>query len=166
MLLGIVPGPALFTFHPDVVWGLIASMYIGNVMLVILNLPLIGVFVQILRLPYAVMALFIVILSTLGVYSMTGDMFTLWLLLFFGVVGYVMRKLDFPLAPMLLGAVLGDMTETNFRESLSLSEGSWMIFLQRPISLAFLIILVGALIFQIVMIIRQGAYRSYESDDA
>ncbi len=166
MLLGISPGPTLFTLHPEVVWGLIASMYIGNVMLLILNVPLIGMFMQILRLPYPVMTLFVVILSVLGVYSLTNDIFKLWILLFFGIVGYVMRKLDFPLPPLLLGVVLGEMTESNFRQALSLSEGSWMIFLQRPISLTLIVVLAVVLTIQIFMIVRYGAKRTYGSDDA
>jgi putative tricarboxylic transport membrane protein len=166
VLLGITPGPTLFSMHPEVVWGLIASMYIGNVMLLILNLPLIGLFMQMLRLPYPVMTLFVVILSVLGVYSLTNDIFKLWVLLFFGILGYIMRKLDFPLPPLLLGVVLGEMTEGNFRQALSLSEGSWLIFVQRPIALTFFIILAVVLIFQVYMIVRYGARRSYESDDA
>ncbi|MFZ5634286.1 MAG: tripartite tricarboxylate transporter permease [Bacillota bacterium] len=165
MLLGVAPGPTLFTFHPDILWGLIASMYIGNVMLLVLNLPLISVFMQILRVPYPVLSLAICLLSVLGVYSLNNNTFQLWLMLFFGILGYVLRKLDFPLPPMLLGLVLGKMTEEAFRQSLSLSEGHWGIFLQRPISLALFIILAAILAYQAVQIVRHGAYKVRESDD-
>lgn len=165
MLLGVAPGPTLFTSHPDILWGLIASMYIGNVMLLILNLPLISFFVQILRVPYPAMSLAICLLSVLGIYSLGNNIFQLWLLLFFGIAGYALRKLDFPLPPLLLGLVLGKMTEEAFRQSLSLSEGSWSIFVQRPISLAMLIILAALLAYQLFEIVRHGAYKERESDD-
>lgn len=165
MLLGISPGPTLFQLHPDVVWGLIASMYIGNVMLLILNLPLISLFMQILRLPYAVMSLFICVISALGIYSLSNDLFSLWIMLFFGILGYIMRKLDFPLPPLLLGTVLGTMMEDAFRQSLALSEGSWLIFLQRPLSLTLLIVLAIVVSFQVYSIVKNGAYKARESDD-
>ncbi len=165
MLLGISPGPTLFQLHPDVVWGLIASMYIGNIMLLILNLPLISLFMQILRLPYAVMSLFICVLSALGIYSLSNNLFKLWIMLFFGILGYIMRKLDFPLPPLLLGAVLGTMMEEAFRQSLSLSEGSWLIFFQRPISLTLIVVLAIVTTFQVISIVKQGAYKKRESDD-
>ncbi|NLI91791.1 MAG: tripartite tricarboxylate transporter permease [Peptococcaceae bacterium] len=166
MLLGISPGPTLFQLHPDVVWGLIASMYIGNVMLLILNLPLISLFMQILRLPYAVMSLFICVLSVLGIYSLSNSLFSLWIMLLFGVLGYVMRKLDFPLPPLLLGTILGGMMEEALRQSLSLSEGSWLIFFQRPISLTLSAIFCIVTAFQVYHIIKHGAYKERESDEA
>ncbi|SFG14723.1 putative tricarboxylic transport membrane protein [Desulfotomaculum arcticum] len=158
MLLGIAPGPTLFTQHPDVVWGLIASMYLGNVMLLVMNLPMVSVFVQVLRVPYPVLSLGIIIFSVLGVYSVGNNIFQLWLLVFFGVLGYVLRKLDFPLAPLLLGVVLGKIMEKSFLQSLLLSEGKWQIFFQRPISLTLLIALGIVLVFQLVQIARRSAY--------
>jgi putative tricarboxylic transport membrane protein len=165
MMLGIAPGPTLFTQHPQVVWGLIASMYIGNLMLLVMNLPLISIFVQILRLPYPVMALFVSVLSILGVYSLTNDVTKLWVMLFFGVLGYVLRKLDFPLPPLLLGVVLGEMMEIAYRQSLALSHGSWLIFFQRPISLALMTILAITVVYQVYTIMKHGAYKKRESDD-
>jgi putative tricarboxylic transport membrane protein len=135
------------------------------VMLLVLNLPLISVFMQILRLPYAIMSLFICVLSVLGIYSLSNNLFKLWIMLFFGVVGYVMRKLDFPLPPLLLGTVLGTMLEEAFRQSLSMSQGSLLIFIQRPISLILLIVLVIVTTFQVVSIIKHGAYKKRESDE-
>lgn len=165
MMLGIAPGPTLFTQHPQVVWGLIASMYIGNVMLLVMNLPLISIFVQILRLPYPVMALFVTVLSILGVYSLTNDVTKLWVMLFFGVLGYALRKLDFPLPPLLLGVVLGDMMEMAFRQSLALSKGSWLIFFERPISSVLMMALAITIVYQIYAIMKHGAYKKRESDD-
>ncbi len=165
MMLGVAPGPSLFTLHPDVVWGLIASMYIGNVMLLVLNLPLISVFIQILRLPYPVMALFVSVLSVLGVYGLSNDVNKLWIMLIFGIMGYILRKLDFPLPPMLLGVVLGDMMETALRQSLALSKGSWMIFAQRPIAAVLLVGFLVVASWQGYTISKHGR-AAWESDDA
>ena len=164
-MLGVAPGPSLFTLHPEVVCGLIAGMYIGNVMLLALNLQLISVFIQILRLPYPVMALFVSVLSVLGVYSLTNDINKLWIMLFFGVAGYLLRKMDFPLPPMLLGVVLGDMMEAALRQSLALSKGSWMIFLQRPVAAAPLAVFIVVATWQLYTIFRQGK-AAWGSDDA
>ena len=165
MMLGVAPGPSLFTLHPDVVWGLIASMYIGNLMLLVLNLPLISVFIQILRLPYPIMALFVSVLSVLGVYSLTNDINKLWIMLFFGVAGYILRKMDFPLPPMLLGVVLGDMMEAALRQSLALSKGSWIIFLQRPVAVVLLTVFVIVAAWQLYTIFKHGKV-AWGSDDA
>jgi putative tricarboxylic transport membrane protein len=165
MMLGVAPGPSLFTLHPEVVWGLIASMYIGNLMLLVLNLPLISVFIQILRLPYPVMALFVSVLSVLGVYSLTNDINKLWIMLFFGVAGYLLRKMDFPLPPMLLGVVLGDIMEAALRQSLALSKGSWYIFIQRPVAAALLIVFLVVATWQLYTIFKHGKV-AWEPDDA
>ena len=121
-------------------------------MLLVLNLPLISIFIQILRLPYPVMALFVSVLSVLGVYSLTNDINKLWIMLFFGVAGYVLRKMDFPLPPMLLGVVLGDMMEAALRQSLALSKGSWIIFLQRPVAVSLLVVFLIVAVWQLTTI--------------
>jgi putative tricarboxylic transport membrane protein len=133
MILGLQPGPLLFRENPDVAWSLIASMYIGNVMLLLLNLPLIGIFVQVLRLRYAIMAWLILLLSTLGVYATNNSVADLWLLLIFSAVGYFLRKADFPMPPMLLALVLGGMTEKSFRQAMILSDYSLATFINAPI---------------------------------
>jgi len=140
-------------------------MYIGNLMLLVLNLPLISVFIQILRLPYPVMALFVSVLSVLGVYSLTNDINKLWIMLFFGVAGYILRKMDFPLPPMLLGVVLGDMMEAALRQSLALSKGSWIIFVQRPVAVVLLTVFVIVAAWQLYTIFKHGKV-AWGSDDA
>ena len=142
ILFGLQPGPLLFEKNPDFVWGVIASMYIGNVMLVILNIVFVPVFVRALAIPYPVLAAFIVLFCIVGVYSVDYSVFDLWIMLVAGVVGYLMRKLEFPPAPVVLALVLGPMMETNLRQSLLMSQGSFGIFLTRPISLILAILTV------------------------
>ncbi len=140
ILYGLQPGPLLFTESPEVVWPVIASMYIGNVALLVLNLPLVPMWASILRLPYYVIYPAILLISVIGVYSVHGSMFDVWMLLGFGVLGYLMRKLDIPAAPLVLAFVLGPMAERALRQSLVMSQNSLDIFVSRPLSLALLII--------------------------
>jgi putative tricarboxylic transport membrane protein len=132
VLWGFKPGPLFIQDSPDLFWGLVASMYIGNVLLLVLNLPLVAVFAQLLRLPAYAMYPLILGVSIVGVYTAAGSMFQLWLLAFFGLLGYAMRKLDFPTAPLVLGLVLGDPMEKALRQSLMMSQGDPSILL-RPI---------------------------------
>jgi len=141
ILAGIRPGPFLFRDQPDLVWGLIASMYIGNVLLVIINLPLVPLVASILRFPYYILYPVILVLSVVGVYSLNSAFFDLWLLFAFGVAGFFLRKLDFPPAPAILGVVLGPLVESSLRTSLAMSQGRWEIFISRPISGALVVIL-------------------------
>jgi putative tricarboxylic transport membrane protein len=134
MIHGLRPGPMLFSTHPDFVWGLIASMYIGNVMLVILNMPLIGIWVKLLKVPYSVLMPMIITISAVGVFATDNNIFDMWVMFFFGVIGYLMRKMDYPPAPMVLALVLGPMVEMSLRQSLTISHGSMAIFFTRPIS--------------------------------
>jgi putative tricarboxylic transport membrane protein len=138
VLYGLQPGPLLFTESPDIVWPIIASMYIGNVALLILNLPLVPVFASVLRLPYWVLYPAVVVVSVVGVYSVNGSMFDVWTLFAFGLLGYAMRKLDVPPAPLVLAFVLGPLFERALRQTMVLSEGGLGIFLERPLSLVFL----------------------------
>lgn len=140
MIHGITPGPLLFEKNPDVAWGLIASMYIGNVMLLILNLPLAGVFAKIIDIPQVYLLPLIVVISSIGIYGVTGNDFHLLLLVGFGIAGYFMRKHDYPGAPMILGLVLGPLMEQSLRQSLIMSNGSYTILLTRPISLILLLL--------------------------
>jgi putative tricarboxylic transport membrane protein len=139
-LYGLQPGPLFFTENPDVVWPIIASMYIGNVILVMLNLPLVPVFASILRIPYYIMYPAIVIISVVGVYSINNSMFDIGLLVAAGLLGYVMRKIDLPTAPLVLAFVLGPLFEQAVRRSLILSQGDLQIFITRPWSVAFLVL--------------------------
>jgi putative tricarboxylic transport membrane protein len=140
MIHGLKPGPMLFTNNPDVVWGLIASMYIGNVMLVILNMPLIGIWVRLLKVPYSVLMPLIITISAVGVLATENNTFDMWIMFVFGFIGYFMRKMDYPAAPMVLALVLGHMVEMSMRQSLSLSHGSISIFFARPISLSLMLL--------------------------
>ena len=123
MIQGITPGPFLVAEHPDVFWGVIASMYIGNVMLLVLNLPMVGLWVQMLRVPYGILAPVIVLFTTIGVYSTQNQVFDIYSMLFFAVLGYGMRKLHFDPAPLPLAFVLGPMVERSLRQSLLISGG-------------------------------------------
>jgi putative tricarboxylic transport membrane protein len=134
MMWGIRPGPLLFTQHANLVWGLIASMYVGNVLLVLMNIFLIPIFVAMLRIPYSIMMGFIVIFASVGAFSVNNNLFDVWMMLSFALLGYVMRKLQYPLVPLILAMVLGRLAENSLRQALMLSGGSLVIFVERPIS--------------------------------
>ena len=134
LIHGITPGPFLLKEHADVFWGVVASMYLGNVMLLILNLPLVGIWVQLLRVPYAFMAPMIMVLTLVGVYSVNNSVFDIWVMLIMGIFGYLARKLKFDLGPLLLAFVLGPIMERSLRQALLMSNGRFGIFFYRPIS--------------------------------
>lgn len=138
LVLGIQPGPLLVQDHPDVFWGIIASMYIGNIILLVLNLPLIPYISKLLKIPRPLLISLVIVFSIIGVYSISFNVFDLYVLLFFGVLGYLMRLFSFPAAPFILAFILGGMMEQALRQSLTISNGSIMIFLENPISLALL----------------------------
>jgi putative tricarboxylic transport membrane protein len=139
---GLVPGPLLFKEHPDLVWAVIASLYIGNVMLLILNLPLIGLWVKVLQIPYSILFAIILAFTLIGSYSVNSSAFDVMILTLFGFLGYVFKKLDFPLAPVALTFILGPMMELALRQSLIMSQGDMTIFLTRPISCSLLVLAV------------------------
>ena len=146
MVHGISPGPLLITQQPELFWGFVASMYVGNVVLLILNLPLVGLFVNILRVPYSVLYPCILAFCILGVYAVNGSAVDVWIMLLMGALGYLLRKLDFETAPIVLGVVLAPMLEMALRQSLAMSDGQYAIFLTRPISTVLLgvgLILIG-----------------------
>jgi putative tricarboxylic transport membrane protein len=155
ILYGLQPGPLLFTEHPDIVWPIIASMFIGNVVLLVLNLPLVPAWASILRLPYYVIYPGILIVSVIGVYSVNGSMFDVWMLAAFGALGYVMRKLDIPAPPLVLAFVLGPLAERALRQSMVMSQNSPEIFLTRPLSAALLALSVLMLIGPLFGSVRQ-----------
>lgn len=149
-LHGIAPGPTIISRQPDLFWGLIASMFIGNAMLVIINLPMIGLWVRLLNVPYRILYLVIAVICAIGVYSVNNSSFDIYMTIGFTALGYILRKLDAEPAPLLMGFVLGPMVEENFRRSLITSHGDPTVFLQRPISLALLLVS-AALLISIVM---------------
>jgi len=133
-LFSLQPGPLLFSKNPDFVWGLIASMYIGNVMLLMLNIAFVPAFVAVLRVPYRVLAPLIAIFCPVGVYSVNYSVLDLWLMVGFGLIGYVAGKMSYPLAPLVLGLVLGGYMEVSLRQSLKMSQADPSIFFTRPIA--------------------------------
>jgi putative tricarboxylic transport membrane protein len=138
MIHGITPGPLLIVRNPELFWGTVTSMYLGNVMLLILNLPLIGLWVRLLRIQYAVLFPIILFVALIGAYVINGSVVDLYLMLFFGVIGYLMRKFEYEPAPLILAFVLTNILEDSLRQSLIISGGSPDIFFTRPISLTFL----------------------------
>ena len=136
---GIQPGPQVMTERPGLFWGMVASMWIGNLMLVVINLPMIGLWVQLLKVPYRQLYLAILLFSAIGVYTVNNNSFEVILTALFGVVGYVFIRLECEPAPLLLGFILGPLMEENLRRAMRISGGDPMIFLNRPISLGLLI---------------------------
>jgi putative tricarboxylic transport membrane protein len=156
MMNGLIPGPFLFVEHPDVAWGVIASMYIGNVMLLILNLPLVGIWVKILQVPYSVLFAVIMGFMLLGAYATDNSTFDIMTMLLFGVVGYLLRKVDIPLAPAVLTLILGPLMEKNLRRSLEMSQGNFGIILESPIATGLLIAAALVLLAPLLKYLRRG----------
>jgi putative tricarboxylic transport membrane protein len=140
MIHGIAPGPLLIQEQPALFWGVIASMYVGNVVLLVLNLPMVGIFVNILRIPYSYLYPALLAFATLGVYAVNNSVVDVWIMAGSGLVGYVLRKLEFEIAPIILGLVLAPMLELNFRQSLAMSAGDYTIFFTRPMTVAMLLV--------------------------
>jgi putative tricarboxylic transport membrane protein len=143
---GLQPGPLLFMSRPDLVWTLIASLYIGNVMLLVLNLPLVGVWARVMLMPRRLLFAGILVLASLGAYSLNGSLVDLVILYLVGAVGCVMRIYDVPLVPAVLGLVLGPLSELQFRRAMAISEGDLSVFVTRPIS-AVLLLVAAMLLF-------------------
>ena len=135
MMYGLQPGPRLFTEHPDFMWAVIATMYIGNVMLLVLNLPLIGLWVQLLRVPLHLLAPIVLTVTVIGAYSVNNNLFDVWVLLLFGLIGYLAKTYRYPVAPLVLGLIIGEKLEQSVRRSLLMSLGDPRIFVSSPISL-------------------------------
>jgi len=161
MIHGITPGPEIITKQPALFWGLIASMWLGNLMLVILNLPLIGIWVRLLQVPYSYLFPSIVILCCIGAYTLSSSVGDVMIMTVFGVVGYGFRKLNCEPAPLLLGLVLGPMLEENFRRAMVLSDGDWSVFVTRPISLGFLLLAAALLLTMTLPSIRRGREEAF-----
>jgi putative tricarboxylic transport membrane protein len=155
IVYGLQPGPLLFQNNPDFVWAIIASMYIGNVILLILNLPLVNIFAKLLDLPAAILYSMVLTFCCVGVYTLRFAVLDIYLVTGFGVVGYFMKKHHYPAAPLLLALVLGDLMEQALRRSLALSNGDWTIFFTRPISLAIFIIAALFLAVPLITYVRR-----------
>jgi putative tricarboxylic transport membrane protein len=140
MIQGIQPGPLLIREHPDIFWGLISSMYMGNVMLLVLNLPLIPVWVRIIRIPYSYLFPSILVFCLIGSYTLNNNLADVFVMGIFGVVGYLMKRFNIEAAPLVLALILGPLLEDHLRRSLLISKGSFLIFVTRPISASCMIV--------------------------
>jgi putative tricarboxylic transport membrane protein len=150
IIWGLQPGPLLFTEKPDFVWGLIASMYTGNIIGVLMVLAGVPLFAAILRIPFAILTPLIVVVCAVGAYAVHSSMIDVWYMLIFGVIGYVFKKLDYPLAPLVLALVLGDLAENALRQSLIMSQGSLGVFFTRPIACAITLVALFFLLMPII----------------
>jgi len=164
VLWGLKPGPLMIQDNPELFWGLVASMYVGNVMLLILNLPLIPLFAQILKLPVYLLYPIILGISMVGVYTVSSSLFDCYMLAAFGLLGYAMRRLDFPSAPLILGLVLGDAMERALRQSLMMSQGDLSILVSRPISATMLLLAVLLLIMPLFRKFNSWRVRAIEEN--
>ena len=166
LIHGVPPGPTLVNDHPDVFWGFVASMYVGNLMLLALNLPLVGLFVSVLRIPYTYLYPLIIMFCILGVYEVNHSIVDIWIMLIMGVAGYTLRKFGFDPAPLVLGLVIAPIFEMSLRQSLVMSNGSWTIFFQRPIAaslIAVCVVVIGLAILSLVR--RQIDWRTNLAND-
>jgi len=156
MMWGIRPGPLLFQTKPDLVWGLISSKFIGNLILLLMNLFLIPLFVMVLRIPYTILMGFIVIFASVGAFTVNNNLFDVWMMLGFGVLGYLMKKLRYPIVPLVLGLVLGRLAENSLRQALTITGGNFSIFFTRPISALFIIAAILAYLTPVIRWAMKG----------
>jgi putative tricarboxylic transport membrane protein len=147
---GIIPGPQVITKSPELFWGMVASMWLGNLMLLVLNLPLVGIWVRLLKVPYRLMFPSILLFCCIGVYSISNSPANVLFTALFGFVGYVLYKLGFEPAPLLIGFVLGRLLEEKLRQALTLSRGNLMVFLERPVSASLLV--VALVVFAVALV--------------
>ncbi len=159
MVHGIAPGPMLMAEQPALFWGFVASMYVGNLVLLVLNLPLVGLFVNLLRIPYAYLYPAILVFCVLGVYSVNGSVVDVWIMTGMGALGYLLRKFDFEVAPIVLGLVLSPMLETALRQSLAMSSGSYGIFFERPIAATMLSVAIVLFALSLMPLVMRGSWR-------
>jgi len=155
IVFGMQPGPLLIQKNPDLFWGTIMSMYVGNIMLLVLNLPLIGIWVKILKVPYSILFPLILLFCLIGAYSISANAFDLYVMLIFGALGYVLRKKNYECAPLVLAFVLGPMMEKNLRQALILFDGNLSVFVTRPLSLGALIISVLLLLTAVIPFVQK-----------
>ena len=161
LIHGVPPGPNLVNDHPNVFWGFVASMYVGNLMLLLLNLPLVSVFVTVLRIPYAYLYPLIIMFCIIGVYTVNNSVVDVWIMLIMGILGYALRKFDFDPAPLVLGLVISPILEQSLRQSLIMSNGNYFIFFSRPISLCLMMVSIGLLaLAAYAFVLKRGDWRT------
>ena len=151
LALNITPGPLLFTQNPDVVWGLIAALFIGNVMLLAMNIPMVGLFARVLMIPPKYLMPIVAMISFVGIYGISGSTFDLVVMVIFGVLGWVLRKLDIPLVPVILGTLLGNLMEANLRRAMTISDGDWTTLFASPLSIGLWVIAVVGFVLPIIV---------------
>jgi TctA family transporter len=161
MIHGIAPGPQVMTKNPDLFWGLIASMWIGNLMLVVLNLPLVGMWVMLLKVPYRWMFPSILMFACIGIYSLNNSLFDIYLTAALGIVGYIFVKLECEPVPLILGFVLGPLIEEHMRRAMLMSRGNPTVFFTRPLSLVFMLVTLFLIILMIAPAIRKKREKAY-----
>ena len=166
IIQGIQPGPFFISQYPDLFWGIIASMYIGNILLLVLNLPLIGMWVKILKIPYSLLFPLIILFCIVGVYSLNNNVYEILIMILFGFFGYILRKLEYPLAPFLFAMVLGPMMETSFRQSMAIGQGNFAIFFQRPFSAILLISVVVLILISFFLSMKRKSKAPYPQSGA
>jgi len=159
---GIVPGPQVMTKNPELFWGMVASMWIGNLMLLVINLPLIGIWVRVLRVPYRLLFPTILLFCCIGIYSVNNSPSDVLLTALFGLVGYALYKFDFEPAPLLLGFVLGRLLEEKMRQALVISRGSFATFVERPVSAGLLVVALAIVVVAIVPAVRKGREQAFQ----
>lgn len=165
LVQGITPGPFLISEHPDVFWGVIASMYLGNVILLILNLPMVGVWVQLLKVPFGILGPVIIMFTVVGCYSINNDTFNVFMFILFGIAGYLLRKLCYDPGPMVMSFILAPLIENSLRQSLLMSAGDFSIFISRPISGTLIAVFALVLISQVVVASQRKKNRCVVTDE-
>jgi putative tricarboxylic transport membrane protein len=159
---GLIPGPQVMTKYPSLFWGMIASMWIGNLFLLVINLPLIGLWVRLLKVPYRLMFTTILLFCAIGIYSINNNPYDVYFTAFFGLVGYVLIKLGLEPAPMLLGFVLGKLMEEKMRQALALSEGSFMTFVERPVSAVLLALALAVMLIAVLPAVNRKRQQAFQ----
>ena len=156
LIQGITPGPSLIPNHPEIFWGVVASMVIGNTMLLILNMPMVGVFVQLLRVPMGVLVTFAIAIVLIGTYSIANDPFDIWLVLGFGILGWLMKRTGFDPGPLVLAFVLGPILEASVRQSLLISGGDFTVFISDPIAITIYTLIAVGIAFATIRRFTKG----------
>jgi putative tricarboxylic transport membrane protein len=164
MMHGVTPGPLFYTQHPDIFWGILASMYMGNAMLLVLNLPLIPMWVRLLKVPYQILFPLIILFCLIGVYTIQNSVFDVVVMLVFAVFGYVMKKYEFEEAPLVLAFILGPMLEASFRQALIISDGNLLVFFTRPISAVTVIAAILLFLSHTITFFRKAREKMAKSD--
>lgn len=163
LIQGITPGPALVTDHPEIFWGVLASMVVGNLMLLVLSLPLVGVFVNLIKVRIGILSSIIVVVTMVGVFSVNNNISDMWVMLAFGIIGYLMRKTGYDPGPMALALILGPLLESSFRQSLLMSGGSASIFVERPFSLFVVIALIVVVVLKVISTRRSSLQKKVDA---